>query len=222
MFNVMCKDCDKAMKNYELAINNNNVEITPELTALAESFLEKAAKLDYPSMFSCLEGVSLPDGKELCVKEIEGIYKWEATEVCVKKNGELDGKIFNHIKVSKGILGAWEAFLLYSVWHVLPLFDHALYSEYNFLISESSISKINFVKEEDQEKIIQSITPFFKKPEIAQKDDHYYVTCRYWCPWEGLAEEIVEIVIDDNQMVTSIVDVNSRIKLLEYRTNIYL
>ena len=216
----MCKDCESAMKNYELAVNNNNIVLTPELTDLAERFFEKAIRLDYPGMFSCLEGVSLPDGKELCVKEIEGIYKWEATEVCVKTNGELDGNIFNHIKVSKGMLGAWEAYLLYSVWHVLPLFEHANYHRFDFLISEDDISTVELQEEAHRAEIVQSIKPFFKKPEIAQKGNHFYITCRYWCKWEGLRQEIVEIIIDENQMVSSIVNVD-RSKLFDYRSNIY-
>jgi hypothetical protein len=98
--------------------------------------------------------------------------------------------------------GAWQAYLIHFLWHILPTFWHGGYDSRTYLFSKDDLRTLKTIEEKDQG-VVAYLEDFDLTPEIVKStlNDKYYITCCYWSDWGGLIRELVEITIDDNKVV---------------------
>lgn len=150
-----------------------------------------------------LDKLSLPKDCILQVDECkeEGIGCKSHLFVETSK-GLYDYKIWDYIKAENTIDGAWQAYLLYKLWHTLPLFWHANYDRRTYLYSKGDEISIDPWRIEDTVRIRGVANSLFVNPDVVKgENDKYYISCCYWSDFEGLIKEITEVSISPNNHV---------------------
>jgi len=117
-------------------------------------------------------------------------------------------EIFKFVYADASEAGAWQAFLLNSLWHALPYFWHGGYDYRSYIFSKDSIAEVSCFQEEDEPKIKQVIARYDVTPRAFHCGDKYYISCCYWNDWAGLVRELVEVTIQNNE-VTEFFEVKS-------------
>ena len=113
-------------------------------------------------------------------------------------------------------MGAWQAYLLFSLWHTLPLNDHSNYSSRKFIYSSKDITSLYIKEDNIRSKCFKSNIDI----KVVGLRDFFYISCCYWCCFSGLNRIICEIQFRDNKII-NIKEV-SRINLVEYGRDIRL
>lgn len=171
----------------------------------------------YNSIEQHLRYISLPIDSclkvELCKHEGHG----DTSKLYVElPNGEIDYEVFNHIKFDESEYGAWNAYMINSLVHVLPLWWHANYNARKYIFNEDDLSLItDFYKKPLPD--IQNGN-YDLRPEIYNEGEIFYVTCCYWSLFGGLIRECTEIKFEKGKVV-SIYSFNLEV-LYSYRCGI--
>lgn len=186
----------------EFTITPKFIETAEELQRLAicnehSNIFDDDCKCD--DMMACLDKLSLPDLSFLCVRRCCNMDIGDRSRLYISKGNICDYSIWDHIVVEDSHMGAWQTYLLYSVWHTLPFFWHGLYDKRSYIYSENDIARIEFRKNEVP-KAAMGIREFNIIPEVVKTGSKYYVTCCYWNNWTGLNREVVEITIENNKV----------------------
>lgn len=133
--------------------------------------------------------------------------------------GIYDSKIWDYIKAENTIFGAWQAYLLYKLWHTLPLFWHANYDSRTYLYSKGDEVSIDPMRIEHTTQIRGAVNSLFVNPEVIKgQNAKYYVSCFYWSDFEGLIKETTEVSISNENLV-NFKDI-SKITLYKYECEI--
>lgn len=184
--------------------------------------LHKLAKHEqYDAFLSCLDKISLHIGDKLLVEECNpktGDIGDESTVYIQLANGEADENIFGHLIVEHSPMGAWQATLLHTLWHALPLFWHGNYHARDYIFTKEDANNISAYNNEDNAGIIKMITKFDCSPEVREKDDKYYVSCCFFSNFKGLVREYYELTFNENK-VTDIFHIANK-TLFEYNCGI--
>lgn len=109
-------------------------------------------------------------------------------------------------------MGAWQACLLYKLWHNLPLFDHSCYNHRTYINHSSEITEVHSIQKNDDDYIhhvLEKLEPI--QTIISQNGNKYYIERHYWNDWEGLVRELVEVSFENNTV--SIFDVESTVEV---------
>ena len=178
----------------------------------------------YSDFLDCLDKVKLPNGAKLIVEECdEGTSDIgdKSTLLIKLPNGESDENIFKHLIVEQSAMGAWQAYLLHKLWHVLPLFWHANYDARDYIFSKDDVNSISTFTEDKRERnaIIALISDFDFTPEVRESNGKYYVSSCFWSNFGGLIREYLELTFDGNK-IADIFQFDSK-KLYEYNCGIY-
>jgi hypothetical protein len=136
--------------------------------------------------------------------------------VVADSNGNKDKNIFDYLTVEKTKMGAWQAYLLFSLWHTLPLNDHSNYSSRKFIFSTKDITSLYIKEDNKRSKCFKSNIDL----KVVGLRDFFYISCCYWCPFSGLNRIICEIQFRDNKIIN--INEVSRINLVEYGRDIRL
>lgn len=122
----------RASQELKTAINGQQKEFDYDHLMMARRLVEKIKKEDYDSFLQYLVHLSLPDGASLHVEECNEEGNGDTSKLYVETaEGDYNLNIWDYIKAENSIDGAWEAYFLYKVWHILPLWWHANYSRRN-------------------------------------------------------------------------------------------
>lgn len=198
-----------ALQEYKAAINEQKEEITynRERSMIARTLVEKIIKEDYDSFLQYLVHLSLPDGASLHVEECNKEGNGDISKLYVETaEGDYNLNIWDYIKAENSIDGAWEAYFLYKVWHILPLWWHANYSRRNYMYSEEDTASIQLIplsqREQEQPIIQKKVKSLISKPEVVEANGKYYVSCCYWTNFGGLIKETVEVFISPEGKVS--------------------
>ena len=176
----------------------------------AQALVEKIKKKDYDSFMRYLSHLSLPSGVSLHVKECTDNGLGDESKIYVKTpENKYELNIWDYIKVENSIDGVWDAYFLYIVWHLLPLWWHANYNKRTYLFSKEDADEIQFFsgKEEELAEIKEAIKPLICGPEVTEViKGYYYVRCCYWTNFGGLIKEKVRVRISNEGRVYFFVD----------------
>lgn len=170
---------------------------------IGKSLHQLAQDKKYGKFLQCLDKINLPKGAKLIVKECDNSANdiGDESKLLVKlPNGETDEDIFNHLIVEQSPMGAWQAYLLHTLWHVLPLFWHANYSARDYVFSKDDANSVSTFRKEDHSAIVELISKFDVAPEVRRKDNKYYVSSCYWSDFGGLVRENVELTFEGNKV----------------------
>lgn len=187
---------------------------------IAQTLENLIKEKEYDLIMQNLDRLSLPKGAFLHVEECKQTGIGDASKlVIVPPKGACDMKIWNYIKAEDDIVGAWQAYLLYRMGHILPLFWHALYGRRTYLYSETDVANIVPITKKDATFIRDSVKPLITGPNVIKDTNgKYYVSCCYWSDFAGLIQETVEVTITFDNNV-SFKDIATK-TLFEYKCRI--
>ena len=197
-----------------------------DFAAVGKRLHKLVAEKKYNAFLDCLDKIKLPNRAKLIVEECdEGTSDiGDKSTLFIKlPNGETDENIFKHLIVEQSAMGAWQAYLLYKLWHVLPLFWHANYDARDYIFSKDDVNSIStFTFSEDKRErnaIIALISGFDFTPEVRESNGKYFVSSCYWSNFGGLIREYLELTIDGNKIADTF-QFDSK-TLYEYNCGIY-
>lgn len=205
---------DAALQAYD-AVSGLNCCTSYDYISIARSLLRIVKGKRYDAISKCLDKISLPKEYELKIKECEQSGIGDKSKPYIKlPDGDQDFNIFKYLNVEQSCMGAWQAYLLYTLWHVLPLWWHANYDSRDYVFSEEDAMFHNmetitelakFNKEElDENSVALEVAYKLRNVDatlkVINRDDKYYVSCCYWTMFGGLIREFVEITIQDNKV----------------------
>lgn len=117
-----------------------------------------------------------------------------------------DYNIFNRLRFDHSVRGAWCAYLIFKVWHYLPLFWHAGYDERQYLYSHVDLTHVHgFEKKLDLSGLDIDVTPY-----VYWGGDRAYISCCFWNNWTGIVRELIRVEFDGNR-VKEIKDIQSEV-----------
>ena len=193
---ILEKKKKNAIKNYEKGIP----------LPVQDKFIEKGRQLknivrdkEYQKILVSLDNLHLPDGCRLGVKLPKCKGSSDRSTLFVTTSSGETCDIFDTIIVEDSPIGAMEFYLLYEIWHYLPLFWYANLAYQDYIYSTEDLMQIRTYRENQKQ---VDVTPI-----VSQKDGKYYVSCCYWSNYDGLIRELVEIEIKGNKVV-NILEVN--------------
>ena len=205
---------DAALKAYD-EVSGLNWCTSDDYVSIARSLYQIVENNGYDVILKCLDKIFLPKEYELKIKECEQSGIGDKSKPYIKlPDGNQDFDIFKYFNVEQSCMGAWQAYLLYTLWHVLPLWWHANYDSRDYVFSKEDamfhnkktvIELAKFEKKElDENLVAQVVADKFRNvdaaPKVINKDDKYYVSCCYWTMFGGLIREFIEITIQDNKV----------------------
>lgn len=173
-----------------------------------------ARSLNVDMIIGMLDKISIPKGFQLSLEkqfsESFGQYYFYITA----PDGTKSKNIFDFIEVEDSRMGAWQAYLLYTLWHILPLNDHSNYSQRSFIFIDQDKFSIS-IEGKNAEAELENLNTDLR---VLQYESHYYISSCYWCRYKGLERELVELEIRNGKVI-NILDVVNK-NLYDYGRNI--
>lgn len=204
---------EEALIVYKAIDQAKKLNSSVDYMAIAAKFRSLVFKHEYHSLLECLDQITLPQGKLIIEGIKPEISRNKSILMIALQDGKRDEKIFDYLQVEQSCMGAWQAYLLHSLWHVLPLFGHAIYDSRDYLFTKEDIQSINVLNEADKTNILRIISNIDITPEVFENNGKYYISCCYWSNFYGLVREYSEIKIE-NKKVSDIVKFDEKV---EYR-----
>ena len=173
-----------------------------------KTYIDIAYKLEkivherkYQEILVCLNKIQETGDRKLNVQECEEKGIGDESKLYIELNdGKRDYEIFKHLIVEDSPMGAWQAYWLYSLWHILPMFWHGLYGRRDYLFQFEDVFGIKLEKDAnpaDRDKLLD----IDLSPEVIGENGDYYVSCCYWTQFGGLIREHVYVNIKWNKVV---------------------
>lgn len=155
-------------------------------------------KKNYSMIMKILHKLSLPKGAALLVEESKQQGIGDESKLFVETpEGAYDYSIWDYISVENSAEGAWNAYLLYNLKYVLPMFWHALYDRRYYLFFPEFVDFVECLQKEATETLRAAMKPLFTTPDVVEANGKFYVSCCYFTNFGGLIQETVEITIDN-------------------------
>lgn len=190
-----------ALKNYYTAKSLGFYDIDHSNICVAENLQSLVRRKQYSSFLGVLTKLTIPLNCTIEVQECKMEGVGSRSRLYISINGNIkDFNIWEHIKVEDSKAGAWQAYLLNTLWHSLPFFWHGQYDARSYLYSKEDIKKIEFLHDTGIPR--QELATSIQKPEVIQYGTKYFVACTYWTNWGGIVKELIEISIKDNHVVS--------------------
>lgn len=204
-----------AKQNSQMAILLDDESIMNDCQSKSATLINKIDSRNYQDILTVLDKVSLPSGMTFGVDECEQSGTGDKSKLWVSTaDGIKDNEIFKYLIVEDSPSGAWQACLLYKLWHSLPFWWHGAYDCRIYLDNQNDYRKIRPIMRDDDLKMIRNAIKSCKdmNPSISQNGNKYYVQRYYWNDWSGLVRELIEVTIE-NKLVVSMIEVE---KVVEY------
>lgn len=155
---------------------------------------------NYPMILKLLPYLSLPEGASLHVEQCNQQGHGDISKLYVETpEGSIDYNIWDYISVEHSVEGAWNAYILYNLWHVLPMFWHALYERRFFLFFQEFTGFVDCLNKKDTESVRTALKQNYISPDVVFTNGSFYVSCCYFTNFGGLIQETVEIKIDNGK-----------------------
>ena len=206
---------DIALRTYD-EISKLNYCIPDDYITVARNLHRMIKDKSYDVILKYFTKISLSPEFELKIMECEQSGIGDKSKLYIKlPDDKHDFNIFKYLNVEQSCMGAWQAYLTYTLWHLLPLWNHAIYDSREFVFNkdEAMIQNLKCVVELAKLRSEKVDVNLFAKvikekfsnvdnvtPEVFNKDDKYYVSCCYWTMFGGLIREFIEITIQNNKV----------------------
>lgn len=181
----------QAVSNYKSATSYNILSEAQAIGVLLKSIV---AEGKYDNIMKCLDRLSLPVGYVLNVKLPESNGYGDYSTLYVKKPcGDVIKDVLSILSVEDSAIGALQVYLLYEVWHYLPLYWHANYCHRTYVYSKEELSEIDTKT---------NLCKYNVTPSVSKNGEKYYVSTCFWSEFEGLVRELVEIEIKEGKIIS--------------------
>lgn len=154
---------------------------------------------DYKEVIRVLNKVKVPKGYTLSIrpykKEEECGLGTESHVIITTPDKQIirdDQKEFwKLLSVERSPMGAWQVYLLFNMWHYLPLFWHALYEKRSYVYSNTQLKRDSryWPEYEAPETKIDLGNCDVQTTIMSIGDSDYYIGACYWSDFEGLVYE---------------------------------
>ena len=173
---------------------------------------------NYPKILDLLPKLTLPNGMSLHVEKCKQQGSGDSSKLFVETpDGSYDKNIWNFINVECSEEGAWNAYILYNLWHVLPMFWHALYNRRYYLFFKEFTDYIECLQKEDTIMVRKALKQHVTLPDVVKANGRFYVTCCFFTNFGGLIQETIEITIESGKATFHEIE---RKTLFEYQCGI--
>lgn len=169
---------------------------------------------NYPKILDLLPKLTLPNGMSLHVEKCKQQGSSDSSKLFVETpDGSYDKNIWDYINVECSEEGAWNAYILYNLWHVLPMFWHALYDRRYYLFFKEFTDYIECLQKEDTIMVRKAMKQHITLPDVVKANGRFYVTCCFFTNFGGMIQETVEIAIDNGKASFHVIEQKT---LVEY------
>jgi hypothetical protein len=201
------REMQQRKKEYAQSVACLDKQIISDCVAVGYQIVDSVHKKQYDNLFDSLNEISLPDGfslKVILCKVPQGneYYIGDSSSLYIAtKDGNKEKDIFKYINVTDSYQGAWQVYLLHTLWHLLPVFWHGAYDSRTMIFDAQDLQeRIDLVNKNPHfYHVTLDASKFQLLPEISKNGDKYFVSCCYWSDWKGLVREVVVITIKDNK-----------------------
>ncbi len=183
-------------KIFKLLRSEQPKEIPVEVTAsgIAVRNLINVSSIDY--LLKILNKISLPQKINLQL-ENDFSESFGRYYIVLKQDDNIRySEYFNYIKIENSCLGAWQAYLLWSLWHQLPLYEHSNYYQRFPIYSANDFDSLNV----DDKDIKQQLNNANISLCVNGIKGLYFISCCYWCHFSGLNRIFCEIHIENDKV----------------------
>lgn len=155
-----------------------------------------------PSIISPLTSIKLKEGVMIDYHEPEHHGTGGTCNFFVSSDNDIydiDRDIFKYLEIEKSQAGAWQAFILHTAWHSMPLFWHAYYDEwvriYSYedweekksrMIKNAKVEDNHFINWRKLETIDESEIKDKLVPKVYYKNEEAFVQCYVWNDFSGI------------------------------------
>lgn len=209
----------EAYKSTRPVLYNPDTDEIPNYPAIGRQLLAAVNEKQYFSLLDCLDKVTIDEESQLFVQGRIATGEDEKCKLLIRlPDGKITDQIFDFLSFEKSCMGAWQALLLHTLWHYLPLFGHGIYSgrEAIYNIDDANSCCLRNCGSIEQ-MAVNSIFDF--TPDVREKNGKYYVSYLYWSNYEGIVREYVEISFEGNK-VSNILEFSSEV-LYPYNCGIF-
>ena len=155
---------------------------------------------NYPMILKLLPYLSLPEGTSLHVEQCNQQGHGDISKLYVETpEGSIDYNIWDYISVEHSVEGAWNAYILYNLWHVLPMFWHALYERRFFLFFQEFTGFVDCLNKKDTDSVRTALKQNYISPDVVYTNGAFYVSCCYFTNFGGLIQETIEIKLTNGK-----------------------
>ena len=189
-----------------IALNGNEAKIGQKLQKMVE-------KKEYDSLPKILNKIKVPKGCTLglqCLNYDECCGMGDESHLKItlpdgKVLLDTDNGFWKFISCEASSAGAWQMYLLYNLWHYLPLFWHANYERRWYIYTDEQLKKCVKLNDEDHGEPLEGFDPdkYDISPLIWEEDGTYHVSACYWTNFGGLIREEFKIAVGEKAHVYS-------------------
>lgn len=187
------------------------------VTGNEEKLGKKVQKLvrekKYDEVIKALNKIKVPAGHQLSIHLYEETGEYRLGDECYLEIHTPNGLTFHDnqkefwrlLNVENSPEGAWQIYLLYNLWHYLPMFWHALYEKRTYVYSTEQLKKASRYFPDFGDEPVQNFKPekYDIYPVIWQEGDIWHVGANYWTDFGGLMYEELKINLDGKVHVYS-------------------
>lgn len=196
---------DAVKKEYLRAVAAGENEADGSSVQTARALREAVYGKEYDSVLTILDKAVLPDGHSFGIRicEMEGHSLGDWSRPFIQgPDGRRNESIFEFLRFEQSCAGAWQAYLLFQMWHYLPLWWHANYDKRHYLYSTEDQPVFDHPLPYFAKKVW--ISPDFSRfdlaPEVRMLEGKYYVSSCFWSDFGGLIREYVVFTLDKGRM----------------------
>lgn len=187
------------------------------VTGKEEKLGRKVQKLvrekKYDEVIKALNKIEVPENYQLSIHLYEETGEYRLGDECYLEIHTPNGLTFHDhqkefwrlLKVENSPEGAWQVYLLYNLWHYLPMFWHAQYEKRTYVYSTDQLKKAARYFPDFGDEPIQNFNPekYDIYPVIWVDGDIWHVGANYWTDFGGLIYEELKVNLDSKVHVYS-------------------
>ena len=181
-------------QDYESALLAGDFIASSDIARKGKEIQVLAEYKRYSAFMPCLDRLSLSKSYSLKVMRYHIRCKLH-----VMGDGVNDDNVWKYITVEDSHMGAWQVYLLQTLWYSLPLYGHGARARRSYIYSINDFERIKASQSHLSQKF-DSIKLSDVVPRIVKRDAKYYASCCLFTKWGGLIRELAEITIRDNKV----------------------
>lgn len=207
---------EQKKKEIENEFRNESIPLKDYATLIecvlkGKDIVELAEKRRYTDIFKGLDAITMDQGMSLYVEKPKNDWPGDISRLYVlvyNETPQIDYDIYKHLSVEDSCNGAWQIYLLHTLYHLLPQSQHGIYNSRTPIFDQNDIQNIGTIDEPIDLSQVTDDNNFY--PIISKKGNKYFVSACYWNDWSGLVRELVTITISNDRII-SINDVSDTV-----------
>ena len=189
------------------------ITVTGKEESVGKKLQKLAKEKDFDSLGNVLNKIQVPEGFKLAIHAISEQEECglgaESYAMLVAPDGEevldREKEFWKLLKVEDSSEGAWQVYLLYNLWHYLPMFWHAFYEERHYVYSNDQLKKTLRFQQHFGDEVVPAfdVDQFDIHPVISKDGNIWHVGAHYWSDFGGLIYEELKISLSGKTHIYS-------------------